>query len=174
NFVLVNPLKREQLVVEQLKVLQKEAKFTKEIDKELLHEVRTLVEYPQAFYGSFDESYLAIPEDVLITSMKEHQRYFPVKNKEKNKLLQYFVSVSNRNNHAIDNVIKGNEKVLRARLADGAFFFEEDRKHSIEFYNDKLKTVVFQEKIGTVYEKTEKVKNIAAYLAEKVELTTEE
>jgi len=174
NFVIVNPVKREQLIVEQLKELEKEEKFTIEIDEELLHEVRNLVEYPQAFYGTFDESYLAIPEEVLITSMKEHQRYFPVKNKETNELLPYFVSVRNGNNHAIDNVIKGNEKVLRARLADGAFFFEEDRKHSIEFYNDKLKTVVFQEKIGTVYEKTEKVKNIAAYLAEKVELTTEE
>lgn len=174
NFVIVNPMKREKLIVEQLKALEEKAKFTIEMDKELLNEVRNLVEYPQAFYGSFDEAYLAIPEEVLITSMKEHQRYFPVKNKETNKLLPYFVSVRNGNNHAIDNVIKGNEKVLRARLADGAFFFEEDRKHSIEFYNEKLKTVVFQEKIGTVYEKTKKVKNIATYLAEKVGLTAEE
>ncbi|MEJ8776550.1 glycine--tRNA ligase subunit beta [Pseudogracilibacillus sp. ICA-222130] len=174
NFVIVNPMKREKLIVEQLKALEEKAKFTIEMDKELLNEVRNLVEYPQAFYGSFDEAYLAIPEEVLITSMKEHQRYFPVKNKETNELLPYFVSVRNGNNHAIDNVIKGNEKVLRARLADGAFFFEEDRKHSIEFYNEKLKTVVFQEKIGTVYEKTKKVKNIATYLAEKVGLTAEE
>src|SRR5699024_5891042 len=91
NFVIVYPVKREQLIVEQLKVLEKDAKFTIEIDEELLHEVRNLVEYPQAFYGSFDESYLAIPEEVLITSMKEHQRYFPVKNKETNELLPYFV-----------------------------------------------------------------------------------
>src|SRR5699024_3214134 len=101
--------------------------------------------------------YLHLPQETLITSMAEHQRYFPVMSKEDNTLLPYFVSVRNGDDLKIENVIKGNEKVLRARLADAAFFFEEDRSKSIDFYNDKLKTVVFQEKIGTTYEKVQHV-----------------
>src|SRR5699024_7713067 len=100
--------------------------------------------------------------------------YFPVRDKATNKLLPYFISVRNGDDFALDNVVKGNEKVLRARLADGAFFYTEDRNNSITFYNEKLKTVVFQEKIGTVYEKTEKIKNITSYLAEELSFSKEE
>src|SRR5690625_7701454 len=89
--------------------------------------------------------------------MAEHQRYFPVMTQADDALLPYFVSVRNGDEQQIDNVVKGNEKVLRARLADGAFFFAEDKKHSIEFYNNKLKKIVFQEKIRITYEKVENV-----------------
>src|SRR5690625_7867780 len=88
--------------------------------------------------------------------MNEHQRYFPVVNEE-NELLPYFVSVRNGDDHAIKNVSEGNEKVLRARLSDGEFFYEEDQKQEINFYLEKMKTVVYQEKIGTLSEKVDKV-----------------
>src|SRR5699024_4936208 len=102
-----------------------------------------------------------LPEEVLITSMKEHQRYFPVFNKEQDALLAFFVSVRNGDNKRLDTVIRGNERVLRARLKDAVFSYEEDQQQSIEFYNHKLKNVVFQEKISTIYEKTMHIKDIA-------------
>src|SRR5699024_9843628 len=109
--------------------------------------------------------------EVLITSMKEHQRYFPVTSQNKGTLLPYFVSVRNGDDYKIDNVIKGNEKVLRARLADAAFFFEEDKKQSIHQFMDKLKTVIFQEDIGTVYEKSVHTKEITKQLLEMLEIS---
>lgn len=157
NFVIVNPKKREQIILEQIKQLEKEQGFHIQVEAALLNEVRNLVEYPTAFYGTFAEEYLDLPKETLITSMAEHQRYFPVMTKDEAALLPYFVSVRNGDGQQIENVAKGNEKVLRARLADGAFFYQEDKSNSIEFYNDKLKTVIFQEKIGTTYEKVQNV-----------------
>src|SRR5690625_225967 len=157
NYVIVDPEKREQKILQQIEAIEKETGFHIQVNPELLNEVRNLIEYPTAFYGTFAEEYLHLPQETLITSMAEHQRYFPVMSKEDNTLIPYFVSVRNGDDLKIENVIKGNEKVLRARLADAAFFFEEDRSKSIDFYNDKLKTVVFQEKIGTTYEKVQHV-----------------
>src|SRR5699024_9311753 len=116
-----------------------------------------LIEYPTAFYGTFNEEYLHLPEETLITSMAEHQRYFPVMTKDQTKLLPYFVSVRNGDDKQIENVARGNEKVLRARLADDAFFYAEDKSNSIDCYKNKLKTVVFKEKIETTYEKVQNV-----------------
>src|SRR5699024_6118913 len=113
-----------------------------------MREVRNLVEYPSLFVGNFDENYLNLPEEVLITSMKEHQRYFPVKSAV-GSLLPFFAAVRNGDKHAMDTVARGNEKVLHARLADAQFFYDEDRKQSIATFQDKLSRVVFQEKLGT-------------------------
>lgn len=170
NYVIADPEKREQLIVEQIKKLEKEYDFQVVVSESLLNEVRNLVEYPTAFHGTFAEEYLQLPKETLVTSMQEHQRYFPVMKNNEQSLLPYFVSVRNGDDVELNNVIRGNEKVLRARLADAAFFYEEDRNHSIDFYMDKLKTVVFQEKIGTVYEKTNNIKSITSILNEKLEV----
>src|SRR5699024_1458373 len=116
---------------------------------DLLNEVRNLVELPTVFLGSYDERYLKLPKEVLITSMKEHQRYFPV-TEDAGALLAYFVGVRNGDEHALETVIKGNEKVLHARLSDAKFFSEEDQKQTRDVYQEKLTKVVFQEKLGTV------------------------
>src|SRR5690625_1623999 len=156
NFVIADPKKREQFIIDGAKQLEKEENFHIEIDADLLTEVRNLVEFPTVFYGTFNEEYLKLPTEVLITSMKEHQRYFPVKTNE-GKLLPYFVSVRNGDNYEIQTVVRGNEKVLSARLSDGQFFYEEDQKQTIDFYQEKLTRVVFQEKLGTTHEKVERV-----------------
>ncbi|MEI3606840.1 glycine--tRNA ligase subunit beta [Pseudogracilibacillus sp. SE30717A] len=157
NYVIADPFKREKIIVEQIDELAKETGYYISVEKDLLEEVRNLVEYPTAFYGQFEEEYLNLPSETLITSMAEHQRYFPVLTEENGSLLSYFVGVRNGDDKEITNVIRGNEKVLRARLADAAFFYDEDQKHSIDFYLEKLKTVVFQDKIGTIYEKSQNI-----------------
>lgn len=169
EYVVADVQKREALILEGIEKLENENGFEIAKDLSLLHEVRNLVEYPTVFFGSFEETFLSLPDEVLITSMKEHQRYFPVLNKQSKKLLPYFVSVRNGNDYCLDNVAKGNEKVLRARLSDASFFYKEDQTQSINFYNEKLKKVIFQEKIGTIYEKTVKVKQIAALLLEHIQ-----
>src|SRR5699024_8189363 len=113
-------------------------------------------------------SYLALPEEVLITSMKEHQRYFPVMSTQSGKLLPYFVSVRNGDDYRLDNVVKGNEKVLSARLEDADFFYKEDKNESIDIYMGKLKTVILQEKIRTVYEKSQHTKAITSKIADQL------
>lgn len=169
NYCIPNPKKREEMIVRQLKELEDENKFNIIIDPELLIEVRNLVEYPTAFYGSYEDHFLSLPSEVLITSMKEHQRYFPVVNEEK-ELLPHFVSVRNGDDQALENVAAGNEKVLRARLSDGEFFYEEDQKNSIDFYLEKMETVVYQEKIGTLAEKVNKVTAIAKEIGHLLEV----
>ena len=169
NYCIPDSKKREAMIVQQLEALQSKNNFNILIDQELLKEVKNLVEYPTAFYGKFEEEYLNLPAEVLITSMKEHQRYFPVVD-ENESLLPYFISVRNGNNHAIENVTRGNEKVLRARLSDGEFFYKEDQKNSIDFYLEKMKTVVYQEKIGTLSEKVEKVVLISKEISQLLEV----
>lgn len=175
NYVIADPVKREQRIVEQIRRLEKEKAFFVELKEDLLNEVRNLVEYPTVFYGSFDEEFLSVPDEVLITSMREHQRYFPVfEDESKEKLLPNFVCVRNGDDRAMENVIHGNEKVLRARLADARFFYDEDRKYSIEFYMEKLKSVIFQEELGTVYDKTVRVAKLAKEIAALLDVSKED
>ena len=164
HFVIANATNREQLIIQQIKELEKKENFQIIVEKNLLQEVRNLVEYPTVFFGTFAEKYLQLPAEVLITSMQEHQRYFPVQ-AEDGTLLPYFIGVRNGDSEAIEQVIKGNEKVLRARLADAEFFYAEDQKQSIRFYNEKLTRVVFHEKLGTVSEKVKRVKQNAQQIA---------
>lgn len=132
--------------------------------QDLLEEVNNIVEWPTAFAGSFDEKYLEIPDEVLITSMREHQRFFFVTN-EKGQLLPHFLSIRNGNREHLNNVIAGNEKVLVARLEDAEFFYHEDQTKSISDYMTKVKKLVFHEKIGTVYEHMQRTGALASAMA---------
>lgn len=159
NYVILDHNKRREIIEQQVKKVASSLGGEAEIDDDLLDEVNFLVEYPTAFYGEFDRDYLDIPKQVVITPMKQHQRYFPVL--KGNKLLPYFVGVRNGSDYMIENVKKGNEKVLEARLADALFFYKEDLRYDLDYFRDKLKTVVFQDKLGTIYEKTERLKKLA-------------
>ncbi|WP_393965479.1 glycine--tRNA ligase subunit beta [Exiguobacterium sp. S22-S28] len=163
--VIVSYDKRRALIEDQIHALSEQEGFEVPIDASLLEEVTNLVEYPTALFGAFDESYLELPEEVLITTMKEHQRYFPVK--KNGTLLHYFVTVRNGNAHHIENVARGNEKVIRARLADAQFFYEEDKKADIDAQAARLDKIVFHEKLGTTGEKVRRVREMALQLAER-------
>lgn len=166
NFVILNQDERKSIIKEQCEEVAKSLGGEIELDEELLEEVTHLVEYPTAFYGEFDEDYAKLPKEVVITPMKQHQRYFPVL--KDGKLLPNFIAVRNGDSHRIDNVKSGNEKVLEARLADALFFYKEDIKKSLESYIEKLKTVVFQAKLGTVYDKTLRIEKLANDILDKL------
>lgn len=173
QFVITGPLERENMIVEQIRALEQEHGVSIEIDEGLLNEVLNLVEYPTAFLGNFDAKYLDVPEEVLVTSMKEHQRYFVVRDSQ-GKLLPHFISVRNGNAEHLENVIKGNEKVLVARLEDGEFFWREDQKLAIADLVEKLSNVTFHEKIGSLAEHMERTGKIAALLAQEAGLDADE
>ncbi|HAP3763675.1 TPA: glycine--tRNA ligase subunit beta [Enterococcus faecalis] len=173
QFVVVHPNERKQMIVDQANALAAEKNWQLALDEELLEEVTNLVEYPTAFVGSFDEKYLSVPDEVLVTSMKEHQRYFEVRN-DQGLLMPHFIAVRNGDNVHLENVIKGNEKVLIARLEDAEFFYNEDKKLTIEACVEKLKNVTFHEKIGSIYEKMQRVALIAQIIGRKVGLSEEE
>ena len=172
-FVITDAKERQNMIVEQIKAIEAAQNVQVEIDEDLLNEVLNLVEYPTAFMGAFDTKYLEVPEEVLVTSMKAHQRYFVVRD-QAGKLMPNFISVRNGNAEHIDNVVKGNEKVLVARLEDGEFFWKEDQKFQIADLVAKLAKVTFHEKIGSLAEHMDRAQVIAAYLAEKAALTAEE
>lgn len=134
------------------------------IDESLLDEVTSLVEYPVALTGKFDELFLEVPSEALILAMKSHQKCFYIVDKDE-KLLPYFVTVSNIRSEDPSQVIEGNERVIRPRLADAKFFFETDKKTSLESRLEQLKKVVFQEKLGTVFERSQRVAKLAKFIA---------
>lgn len=156
NFVILDQSERRELISNQIDLVAKSVNGVVEADEDLLDELTYIVEYPTAFYGEFDKEYLELPKEVVETPMKAHQRYFPVVGRD-GRLLPYFIAVRNGNDYMIENVKKGNEKVLEARLADALFFFREDRARSLEFYRNKLDTVVFQEKLGTLLDKSDRI-----------------
>jgi glycyl-tRNA synthetase beta chain len=172
QYVVADSDKRKTAIQTQLENIEQENDWVIPVDEELLNEVTNLVEYPTALYGRFEEEFLEIPEEVLITSMKEHQRYFPVKSKNGD-LLPYFVTVRNGDHQHLEKVSRGNEKVLRARLADAAFFYKEDQKLAIDTALAKLKTIVYHEEIGTVAEKSSRVRKLAKLISERLELDKE-
>ncbi|WP_125708321.1 glycine--tRNA ligase subunit beta [Companilactobacillus zhongbaensis] len=173
QFVIVDAKERKDIIRDQINTIATDNDWIVDVDEDLLEEVNNLVEYPTTFHGKFAEKYLEIPEEVLITSMKDNQRYFDVRQKD-GKLAPDFISVRNGNSEFIENVVSGNEKVLVARLEDADFFFKEDQKKSIADYVNKLKTVNFHVKIGTMYEKMQRVHQIADYLADVFELSADE
>lgn len=173
NYVIANSQKRKELLKKGIKQLEIEHDYVISVDEDLLNEVNNLVEYPTVFMGSFDQQYLNLPTEVLVISMKEHQRYFYVKDNNGH-LLPYFIGVRNGNDYKLDNVIKGNEKVLHARLADAQFFYEEDNRNTIEFYQNKLQNVIFQEKLGTVSDKVKRVQQIAKEIATHLSLSKDD
>ena len=171
NYVILDQNKRKEMIKNQCIEVANSLGGEVEFDEDLLEEVTHLVEYPTAFYGEFDESYAKLPKEVVTTPMKEHQRYFPVL--KDGKLLPNFIAVRNGNDYRIDNVKKGNEKVLVARLEDALFFYKEDTKKSLETYCEKLKNVVFQAKLGTVYDKTLRIENLTTSILDILNLSNE-
>ena len=171
--VIVDAAERKSMIRDQINNLAQKNNWKIVIDEDLLEEVNNLVEYPTVFAGSFDEKYLSVPDQVLITSMKDHQRFFYVTD-QNGKLLPNFVSVRNGNTEYLENVVQGNEKVLTARLEDAKFFYEEDQKQSIADYVERLKKVMFHDKIGTIYEKMARVRLLAAQIGKFVGLNDQE
>lgn len=172
QFVIVNQEERKALVRKQIEELAAKNNWIIPIDEDLLEEVSSILEYPTAFAGTFDEKYLVVPEPVLVTSMKEHQRYFVVYNQEK-QLLPFFVSVRNGNDYMIENVAKGNQKVLTARLEDALFFYEEDLKIPMTTFLKKLETLNFHAKIGSMTEKMDRVQLLVGRLAKELNLPSD-
>ena len=153
---------RKRKILEEIKKIEKENNLKVEIDEELLEEIVTITEYPTPLLGTFEEHFLELPDEVIITSMREHQRYFPVY--KDNKLSNHFVVVSNAKTEDFSKVINGNERVLRARISDALFFWENDLKNGFDV--EGLKKVTYMDKLGTIYDKVEREKKIAKLLAE--------
>jgi len=166
-YVLVDPVERRERVQKEVEEAARRAGGEVLWEGGLLEEVTNLVEWPVAVTGKFDEEFLQLPREVLITAMEHHQRYFPVVDGE-GKLMPFFVAVANTQARDMEVVRKGNERVLQARLADAKFFYEEDLKVPLERRVEGLKGVVFQAKLGTLYEKVQRVQTLAKRLAERL------
>ena len=164
QFVIADADERKDMIVHQMNDLVKKNNWKIKLDKNLLEEVTNLVEYPTVFAGSFDKKYLKMPKEVLITSMKDNQRYFEVYDQDDN-LINHFIAVRNGNKDYLDNVISGNEKVLVARLDDAQFFYDEDRKYPLSHFVDRLQNVSFHDKIGSMADKMKRVRIIGDFLA---------
>ncbi|NBI29380.1 glycine--tRNA ligase subunit beta [Chengkuizengella marina] len=160
EYVYADIEERQKLIVEQIEALAQDKNWLISVKEDLLEEVLFLVEYPTVLFGSFQPEYLEIPQEVLITSMREHQRYFPVFDKNK-KLLPHFVTVRNGDKKSLDVVARGNEKVLKARLADARFFYQEDQNFPIEKALAKLEKIVYHEELGTVGDKVRRIRLIS-------------
>lgn len=165
NFVIVDQDKRRTMISAQINEVAANKNGVAEITDDLLEEVLYLVEYPTALAGAFEEKYLQLPAEAVITPMRDHQRYFPVKTAD-GALMPLFITIRNGGKEYLEIVQHGNERVLKARLEDAQFFFNEDRKKSLAAHRDKLKTVVFQEGLGSVYEKTERLVKLVEKIAE--------
>ena len=163
NFVMVDQDERRALILQQIKDLAAQNGGEAEINEDLLEEGNYLVEWPTALCGKFEEKFLSLPKECIITPMREHQRYFPVLDEDGN-LLNKFITVRNGGSEHLDIVTHGNERVLRARLSDAEFFFNEDRATKLEDRLEKLKTVSFQEGLGNMYDKSERLVKMAEML----------
>lgn len=172
NYVIVDQEERKEIIKYGSEKLAKERGGNILKDDALLDEVTNIVEYPTPIIGKIKEEYLTLPPDVVITPMKEHLRFFPVFD-DKNRLLPYFITVRNGNKDHIETVIKGNEKVLGARLEDAKFFYLEDIQKPLESYVEELQKMTFQEKLGTLYEKTIRVQKLAMKIGEYLEVGEE-
>ena len=173
QFILVDQDKRKALIRRQIEAVAAENGGKAEITEDLLEEVLYLVEYPTALCGRFEEKYLKLPPEAVITPMRDHQRYFPVKDAG-GRLMPLFITVRNGGSEYLETVQHGNERVLRARLDDAQFFFDEDRRKSLEQHMDKLKTVVFQEGLGTIYDKAGRLEKLAAKISDMLQVSAED
>ena len=165
NFVMVDQDARRKLISKQLHDIAASKNASIVWDDDLLEEINYLVEWPTALCGGFEESYLALPDAAIITPMKDHQRYFPLVDQE-GKLLPMFLTVRNGSDHSIEVVQAGNERVLRARLDDAKFFFNEDRKKPLIDRQDGLTKIVFQEGLGNLADKTERLLKLGRVFGE--------
>ena len=165
-FVVVDPQERRKMIEEGIARVAQEVSGKVLSNQDLLEEVTHLVEYPTAIVGAFDRKFLTLPREVVINAMEEHQRYFPIVD-ERGDLMPYFACVCNTRTPNMETVKRGNERVLRARLSDAQFFFEEDTKEPLDRKVEALKGVIFQAQLGTSYEKVLRFKELALYLAGK-------
>ncbi len=168
SFVIVQPEERRDLILAELERVAAEVSGQILPDDELLEIVTYLVEYPVAIRGGFNPEFLSLPREVLITAMREHQRYFSLYD-SKGALLPFFITISNTKPKDLKVVARGNERVLQARLADAKFFFDEDRKVSLMDRLEGLKKVVYHSKLGTSYEKVQRISQLAGVLTEQID-----
>lgn len=169
-YVIPTQSERERIIREGVAAIEAETGFTAELPAKTLLEVVNLSEYPQPLVSTFDEEFLQVPEEIIVDAMLMHQRYFPLYDAD-HKLTNRFIIVSNGNPECAATIIDGNERVVRARLDDAKFFYEEDLKHPLEFYVNKLDKVVFQESLGTVKQKAERLVKLAGALAADAQLS---
>lgn len=163
--VIPSEAEREQVIREGVAKAEAETGFTAVLHPKTLVEVINLAEYPTVLVGSFDEEFLKVPEEIIVDAMLVHQRYFPLYDKD-GKLTNRFIVVSNGDPACAETIVDGNERVVRARLYDAKFFYDEDLKQPLESYVDHLGEVVFQEKLGTMLDKTNRIQRLADHLAE--------
>ena len=165
SYVIVDPRIRENIVKTDIKQIIKEIGGEKIINEKQLKEIIYLVEYPNAILGKYDKKYLELPKDVLTVVMEKHQKYFPIF-KNKDELLPLFIVIINNSKKYASKIREGNENVLRARLEDAKFFYQEDRKIPLDKRVDKLKNVIFQENLGSLFDKTERLELLCDYIAD--------
>lgn len=170
-YVIVDQNRRKTMIWKQVQETARDQGGVVHEDVALLEQITYLLEFPTPLCGSFSEDYLKVPREVLVTSMREHQRYFPVFSSD-GEMLAKFITVRNGTEENIDIVREGNEKVLRARLADAEFFYNEDRKNTLVSKVDKLKNVVYQEQLGTVFEKGGRLQHLVDFLAGRLGVET--
>lgn len=163
--VIPSEAEREQVILEGVAKAEAETGFTAVLHPKTLVEVINLAEYPTVLVGTFDEEFLKVPEEIIVDAMLVHQRYFPLYDKD-GKLTNRFIVVSNGDPACAETIVDGNERVVRARLYDAKFFYDEDLKQPLESYVDHLGEVVFQEKLGTMLDKTNRIQRLADHLAE--------
>lgn len=163
--VIPSEAEREQVIREGVAKAEAETGFTAVLHPKTLVEVINLAEYPTVLVGTFDEEFLKVPEEIIVDAMLVHQRYFPLYDKN-GKLTNRFIVVSNGDPACAETIVDGNERVVRARLYDAKFFYDEDLKQPLESYVDHLGEVVFQEKLGTMLDKTNRIQRLADHLAE--------
>ena len=173
NYVIIDPQIRENIIRTDIKRIIKEIHGEEIINEKLLKELVYLVEYPNAILGEYDKKYLKLPKDVLTVVMEKHQKYFPVF-KNKNELLPLFIVIINNSKEYASKIKEGNENVLRARLEDAKFFYQEDQKTPLEKKIDKLKNVIFQENLGSLFDKTKRLESLCEYIADVLQIEQKE
>ena len=166
--VTADPQRRRHMIEEQIATLCKKTGFTLNVDGDLLDQAVYTTECPNAIIGSFKPAYLEVPQEILITSMKEHQGFFSLMHKETGKLVPHFIAVTNNRAKDMGLIREGNERVLAARLADAKFFFDEDRKVKLEERVTKLAGVTFHQKLGTMEKKQQRIRKLAGFIASSV------
>lgn len=165
--VVANFEVRQAMILEQTQATAQSLGAKAKIDPSLLDEVTALVEWPVAIAGAFDEKFLSVPQEALISAMQDHQKYFPVVD-ENDQLKAHFITIANIESKKPESIRQGNERVIRPRFSDAEFFWNQDRKQRLEVYAERSKSIVFQKQLGTLYEKTQRVSQLAVYMASKL------
>jgi len=172
KYIEVDPVQRNLIISQQINTLAQELKAVAEVPADLLTEVTNLVEWPTAVVGNFDEEFLSLPPEVITTVMVTHQRYFPLKDQE-GKLLSKFITIANGDPSKAEIIAAGNARVIRARLADAQFFYKADCDDHLESYLPELETVIFQEELGTMRDKVDRLLDITQQIGEQLNLDSQ-